>query len=406
MSQSVTPVENIQSLLVQSKTQIVKYLPRHLDADKMIYVALETVRADSFLRQCEPLSIVQAVLEASQLGLMLGNKLGHAYLAPRRDKKSNILKCQLLIGYRGFIALAHRTGKVSSIFPAIVHQGDQFSLKLGTGRQLGHVPLLDPAKRGEWIGAYAVVEFRDGRTDFEWMTRQEIEKVKQCSESAGEAWSPWRRFEDEMIKKSPIRRMAKRLCLSSEDMTLVEAAVRDEYREMGIEEEQAAVPATHQPQRQLPRASLTGQGKLAPKPSIAEPQRKKQPAPSNGNVADRPTPAGAENGKTSQLPAPVASQPQSSATQNGRERPGTTVRGFVGSSEPDASGNTIHRNGNGVEYVVFKMRQNGTANTIYCNNPELMPEIARRHGHEAVARVAVVTDKDRQYYVLSGFVEG
>jgi len=109
-------------MLIQARTQIVRYLPRHLDADKMIYVALETVRADSFLRQCEPLSIVQAVLEASQLGLMLGNKLGHAYLVPRRDKKANnILKCQLLIGYRGFIALAHRTGKVSSIFPAIVH---------------------------------------------------------------------------------------------------------------------------------------------------------------------------------------------------------------------------------------------------------------------------------------------
>ena len=72
---------------------------------------------------CEPQSIAQAVLEASQLGLMLGNKLGHAYLAPRREKKTNTLKCQLLIGYRGFIALAHRTGKVSSIYPAIVHQG-------------------------------------------------------------------------------------------------------------------------------------------------------------------------------------------------------------------------------------------------------------------------------------------
>ena len=56
------------------------------------------------------------------------------------------------IGYRGFIALAHRTGKVSSIFPAIVHQGDQFSLKLGTGRQLSHVPLLDVSKRGDWMG--------------------------------------------------------------------------------------------------------------------------------------------------------------------------------------------------------------------------------------------------------------
>src|SRR5437667_6080070 len=242
MSQSVTPVETIQDLLVQARTQIVKYLPRHLDAEQMIYVALETVRADSFLRQCELQSIVQAVLEASQLGLMLGNKLGHAYLAPRREKKTNTLKCQLLIGYRGFIALAHRTGKVSSIYPAIVHQGDQFSLKLGTGRQLVHVPVLDPAKRGDWIGAYAVVEFRDGRTDFEWMTRQEIEKVRQCSESANEAWSPWRRFEDEMIKKSPIRRMAKRLCLSSEDMTLVEAAVRDEYREMGSRNPKPLLP--------------------------------------------------------------------------------------------------------------------------------------------------------------------
>jgi recombination protein RecT len=124
MSQSVTPVETIQSLLVRSPTQIVKYLLRHLDADKMICVALETVRAVSFLRQCEPLSIVQAVLEGSQLGLMLGNKPGHAYLVPRRDKKANnILKYQLLIGYRGFIALAQRTGKVSSIFPAIVHPG-------------------------------------------------------------------------------------------------------------------------------------------------------------------------------------------------------------------------------------------------------------------------------------------
>src|SRR2546422_7852509 len=33
----------------------------------------------------------------------------------RRDKKTNTLKCQFLIGYRGFIALAHGTGKVSSI---------------------------------------------------------------------------------------------------------------------------------------------------------------------------------------------------------------------------------------------------------------------------------------------------
>ena len=53
MTQSTNPttVPTVEALLVQSRAQIIKYLPRHLDADKMIYVALETVRADSFLRQ-------------------------------------------------------------------------------------------------------------------------------------------------------------------------------------------------------------------------------------------------------------------------------------------------------------------------------------------------------------------
>lgn len=394
MSKSVASMETIQGLLAQSRTQIVKYLPRHLGADKMIYVALETVRADSFLGQCEPLSIVQGVLEASQLGLMLGNKLGHAYLVPRYDKKANnILKCQLLIGYRGFIALAHRTGKVSSIFPSIVHEGDQFALKLGTGRQLAHAPLLDPSKRGDWIGAYAVVEFRDGRTDFEWMTRQEIEKVKQCSESAGEAWSPWRRFEDEMIKKSPIRRMAKRLCLSSEDMTLVEAAVRDEYREMGIEEEQRALPPVTDPKLGL--SSAPGRTTPANKPPIREPQRRVQPIPQNGNAAAPAPPSNSGAKAGSQEPAAT----------NGKDST-TTVQGVVGPLEPDASGNTIRRTGKGVEYVVFTMGRNGAMTPVYSNQPTMVHEIAGREGHEAVARVAVVQENGRQYYVLNGFVEG
>lgn len=396
------PLQDLQSMLVQARTQIIKYLPRHLDADKMIYVALETVRADSFLRQCEPLSIVQAVLEASQLGLMLGHKLGHAYLAPRRDKKANnILKCQLLIGYRGFIALAHRTGKVSSIFPAIVYRGDQFSLKLGTGRQLVHVPAIDPAKRGEWIGAYAVVEFRDGCTDFEWMTRQEIERVKQCSESASEAWSPWRRFEDEMIKKSPIRRMAKRLCLSSEDMTLVEAAVRDEYREMGVEEAQAAVPAIREPQRSLPAAGGNGQGNRTVKPAIREPQRKADTQPNKEEASSQAKPGDA----TSKQP-PGGSGANGTAPPNGAQSKPITLRGVIGPIEADASGKTLRSNGKGVEYVVFKISHNDSATTVYCKRPDMLPEIARRQGRDAIARVTVVMDQNHQYHVLDGFVEG
>ncbi len=195
-----------------------------------------------------------------------------------------------------------------------------------------------------------------------------------------------------MIKKSPIRRMAKRLCLSSEDMTLVEAAVRDEYREMGVEEEQRALPPVTEPQRGLPSAS--GRATPANKPTIREPQRKVQPVPLNGKTAP-PTPS---NGGT-------RAGSQDSGATNGQDNT-IAVQGVVGRLEPDATGNTLRRTANGVEYVVFAMGRNGSMTTVYSNQPAMVPEIARRQGHEAVARVAVVRENGRQYYALSDFMEG
>ena len=84
----------------------------------------------------------------------------------------------------------------------------------------------------------------------------------------------------------------------------------------------------------------------------------------------------------------------------------TTVQGVVGPLEPDASGNTVRRTGKGVEYVVFTMGRNGSMTPVYSNQPGMVAEITRRQGHEAVARVAILRENGRQYYVLSGFLEG
>lgn len=79
---------------------------------------------------------------------------------------------------------------------------------------------------------------------------------------------------------------------------------------------------------------------------------------------------------------------------------------MIGPIEADASGKTIRRNGNGVEYVVFKIAHNGSATAVYSKRPELLSEIARRQGREATARLAIVTDQSRSYHVLEGFAEG
>jgi len=82
------------------------------------------------------------------------------------------------------------------------------------------------------------------------------------------------------------------------------------------------------------------------------------------------------------------------------------VQGVVGALEPDGPGNTIRRTAKGVEYVVFTMGRNGSITPVYSNQPAMVPQIARRQGHEAVARVAILRENGRQYYVLSDFVEG
>lgn len=84
----------------------------------------------------------------------------------------------------------------------------------------------------------------------------------------------------------------------------------------------------------------------------------------------------------------------------------TTLRGIVGPLQPDAAGNTVRRNDQGVEFVVFKISADGSAATVFCNRADLLPEIARRQGRKGAVQVTVTGNNGRQYYILERFLEG
>jgi len=142
--------------------------------------------------------------------------------------------------------------------------------------------------------------------------------------------------------------------------------------------------------------------KRAPKPPIREPQRKTQSSQGDGSAVDSKKPANGTNGGTTQPAA--AANPTPAA--NGSQPKVATLRGVVGPLEPDAAGNTVRRNGRGVEYVVFKMGHNGSATTVYCNHPEMMAEITSRQGRAAAAQVEVAGNGSQPYHILNAFVEG
>lgn len=217
------------------KIQIARALPKNMDLDRFMRICMTNIRNRYDLQKCEPLSLVSSIVEASQLGLELDPILGHGYLVPFRRKDGKFI-CTFIPGYRGFIHLMRNSGLVHLVNAELIVVGDEHDEMLGTQRHLHHKPIFGEVDRlleKNWIGAYATVTWTsNGQPDYEYMHREAINDIRKRSpaERAGKK-GPWVTDTAEMWKKTPTRRIAKRMPLSPQTRELIKAATRDEYRE-------------------------------------------------------------------------------------------------------------------------------------------------------------------------------
>lgn len=203
------------------KAQMALALPKTLTADRLTRIVLTECRKTPELRKCNPQSFFGAVLQCAQLGLEPGSALGHCYLLPygngkARDGRPN---CQLIIGYRGMIDLARRSGQIVSINAYCVHQEDEFVYELGLHPDIKHRPSAK-ANRGPVTYVYAVAQLQGGGVQFEVMSRAEIEAVR--SQSKAGTRGPWVTHWEEMARKTVVRRLFKYLPVSTEALRAVE----------------------------------------------------------------------------------------------------------------------------------------------------------------------------------------
>ncbi|WP_198647329.1 recombinase RecT, partial [Escherichia coli] len=110
------------------KAQMALALPKHMTADRLARIATTEIRKVPKLASCDQASFLGAIMQCAQLGLEPGGALGHAYLIPF-DKRQKVngrwetvsTEAQLIIGYRGMIDLARRSGQILSISARTVH---------------------------------------------------------------------------------------------------------------------------------------------------------------------------------------------------------------------------------------------------------------------------------------------
>lgn len=207
----MTPEQTIRHYLQKMAPEIKRALPKHLDADRLTRIALTTIRQTPKLLDCNIQSLLAAVMQSAQLGLE-PNILGQAYIIPYGKE------AQFIIGYRGMIDLARRSGHIESIYAHPVYDQDEFDYEYGLNPKLRHKPAM--GDRGKFIGAYGVAKFKDGGYHFEFMPKSEIDKRRDRSKAKNSG--PWVTDYEEMACKTVIRHMFKYLPISVEIMKQVE----------------------------------------------------------------------------------------------------------------------------------------------------------------------------------------
>ena len=190
-------------------------------------MVMTEMRRTPKLQECSHPSILGSVIQAAQLGLEPGNVLGYCYLIPFWNNKIRSLECQFMLGYRGMLALARRSGDISNIEARAVYERDEFFIQYGTEAHIRHVPALG-ADRGQLTGFYGVAHIAGGGYHIEWLAKDKVEQIRRRSK-AGDS-GPWQTDYEEMGRKTVIRRMFKYLPVSIEAQ---KAAHLDEQVELG-----------------------------------------------------------------------------------------------------------------------------------------------------------------------------
>jgi len=178
-----------------------------LSPERLIKLAVMATNKNPALAKCDMGSVFLALMQCAELGLEPSGTLGGAYLVPYGRQ------CQLIVGYRGLLDLARRSGVLEQAEAHVVYERDTFEVEFGLHPKFRHVPEWN-GDRGARVLVYAVFRLKGGGVHVEVMGINEVEAIRKRSRSANNG--PWVTDYDEMAKKTVVRRGAKYVPMSTE----------------------------------------------------------------------------------------------------------------------------------------------------------------------------------------------
>ena len=225
-----SPQREVRQEIEAMADQFKMALPSHIKVDKFQRVALTAIMSDPDLLHADRRSLIGALTRAAQDGLLPDKREGALVIFNQKASKKGeqdrwIQAVQWMPMIAGVLKKVRQSGEISAITANIIHEKDNFVWSLGDDEAIEHTPPKLGEDRGNPIGVYAIATLKDGYKIREVMDIHEIEKVRKVSKTG--QYGPWKDWWEEMAKKTVIRRLSKRLPMSTD----IEGVINDEATE-------------------------------------------------------------------------------------------------------------------------------------------------------------------------------
>lgn len=219
----------------------------HEKSDSFMGSLMTLVGGDNNLSQAEPMTIIASALKAATMDLPIDKNLGYAYVVPfnRKEKVGNDWithnEAQFILGYKGYIQLAQRSGQYKALNTIAVYNG-----QLIDWNPLTEEFTFDYKAKisDEVIGYVGFFELLNGFKKTVYWTKQEIEshRIKNAKGWDKEKLSgAWVDNYDSMAIKTVLRNMLSKWGILSVEM---QAAITSDEKVFRVDKDNNLIEET------------------------------------------------------------------------------------------------------------------------------------------------------------------
>lgn len=152
---------------------------------RFVSSVISAVTANPALKECDNNTILSAALLGESLNLSPSPQLGQYYMVPFENKKKGVKEAQFILGYKGYVQLAIRSGYYKKINVLPIKEGEL--IRFNPLEEEIEVNLIEDEEAREstkTIGYYAMFEYLNGfRKAIYWTKKKMLTHTDRYSQA-------------------------------------------------------------------------------------------------------------------------------------------------------------------------------------------------------------------------------